>query len=573
MVIQPHTLPAEEEISTFGFHSSGSLPSPEKELMDERALRCNRLAFYAIFSIAAVTAVITAAFLCPITVPIAIAGGSAGAGLVSEVAFKVIRYRKICKTAGMIFNHESLLKFRAPEGRCDMLPTRDCAETLEWRKRLIASAEHNIVISGNYCGDKEFIQLLDAIEQRLEEVPGLEVVIISSPKFLKKNHHKKMNKLRNTYGGQFSLVQSPDIWHISPGVKKATNHTKVTVVDYGRRFILGGSGIKTSFSGTGLFDAAQPTTSRVDGYGIHGMLERILPGHFRDEDFIGESPIGRDTLGTQLYTQSLLLAHRWQSYNSQIKGLEKTGLVAEELALLGAENPSRPQAGDTLTTKLLKTPVPPDLDMPSLPEFARDPRRTENIRMKILSQGPQDSKSTFARELLKQFANAHTEIVISHMYFHPSQEIFDALVAAANRGVRITILTNGVYPGSPKSHDFFAPRNRYNYIALRNAVLPEFQDNISVYEFTQPKRGFHKKIVVVDRETVIAGSSNFGYKSLVTTSDDEINFTAKSRGFAKEVLETFETDVRHSTEVDDFTLTADVTRSAFIHRFLAPLIG
>lgn len=56
-----------------------------------------------------------------------------------------------------------------------------------------------------------------------------------------------------------------------------------------------------------------------------------------------------------------------------------------------------------------------------------------------------------------------------------------------------------------------------------------------------------------DDHTVLAGSSNFGYKSLVTSSDHEVNFVAKSEDFAQKTLAICEEDKRLSKEVTDLT--------------------
>ena len=67
----------------------------------------------------------------------------------------------------------------------EMIPTQHCADTQHWRKKLIESAEHNIVISGNYCGGEAFDEILDLLERRMAQKPDLKVIIIASPNFIK----------------------------------------------------------------------------------------------------------------------------------------------------------------------------------------------------------------------------------------------------------------------------------------------------------------------------------------------------------------------------------------------------
>jgi phosphatidylserine/phosphatidylglycerophosphate/cardiolipin synthase-like enzyme len=92
------------------------------------------------------------------------------------------------------------------------------------------------------------------------------------------------------------------------------------------------------------------------------------------------------------------------------------------------------------------------------------------------------------------------------------------------------------------------------------------------------KIGHHKKIIIFDDETVIAGSSNFGYKSLVTCSDHELNFIARSKKFAEETLKVYAVDIAHSKRVtrapsERWSMTLKEHFSAIHHRLMAPLIG
>ena len=52
----------------------------------------------------------------------------------------------------------------------EAFPTQHSAETEVWRMKMIESAQHNIVISGNYCGGKAMMATLDKIEERLYEI-------------------------------------------------------------------------------------------------------------------------------------------------------------------------------------------------------------------------------------------------------------------------------------------------------------------------------------------------------------------------------------------------------------------
>jgi phosphatidylserine/phosphatidylglycerophosphate/cardiolipin synthase-like enzyme len=213
----------------------------------------------------------------------------------------------------------------------------------------------------------------------------------------------------------------------------------------------------------------------------------------------------------------------------------------------------------------------------SIDSFHQNPNINQDVETKILFTGPENTNNAFARELITQFNQAENRIVIDHMYFHPSQEIFDALVNAANRGVAITLLTNGYDENSPMSHKAFGPRNRFNYIALNKAPQKTHQKNIKIYDFKVPKTTLHKKVIVVD-DTVIAGSSNFGYKSLGSNSDHEINFIAKNASFAEQTLATIQVDCdeQHARSIS-ISMLKNFTIPEFIrtasHSLMGFLIG
>jgi len=159
------------------------------------------------------------------------------------------------------------------------------------------------------------------------------------------------------------------------------------------------------------------------------------------------------------------------------------------------------------------------------------------------------------------------------MYFQPTAKIFQALVDAANRGVKIKIVTCGVYENCPSSHHIFGPRNKKNCIDLIKAINASSRENVEIYFFEQKKIGNHKKVIVADN-TVIAGSSNLGYKSLQTSSDHELNFINQSDTLAQETIAIINQDILHSKKLaPDSYLTFSELFQAYWHQLLSPLIG
>jgi phosphatidylserine/phosphatidylglycerophosphate/cardiolipin synthase-like enzyme len=431
------------------------------------------------------------------------------------------------------------------KAKCDVIACEDTKSSYEWKKELIRSANHNIVISGNYCGGATFNEVLDLIKDQIIQKPQLKVVIISARVFIDPSNKEKIEELKKAFPNQFQLVESPDVWMINPSLKKSTNHSKILSIDYGSYFILGGSGLQDKYSGTDGLTICPPQINP-------SLLDRFLPQGFRDMDFVFHNK-EKNGVGRRIYLESLKLAYRWENNDSQEK-----------------------QNRDVLTQLLdeqKKGFVLPVLN--KIEKFHQDIDVAENGDTKVMFMGPEHTERPFEQEITNRFKNAKHEILIAHMYFHPTQKVFDALVEAANNGVKITSINPSSSSNSPLTHQLFVPRNRYNISQLIKAVNPEVQKNIDVREFNVEKITLHKKVIIVD-DYVISGSSNMGYKSLVTTSDHEVNFVTKNKELAlktKRIL-LIDGDEHHAVKMTDpqNISMADTIRAAR-HRALAFLIG
>lgn len=351
-----------------------------------------------------------------------------------------------------------------------------------------------------------------------------------------------------TYSDRFQLIETPDIWTIGEKVKLSTNHSKILSSDYGKYFILGGSGIENKYA---YDDGLNDKETSFASHGI-GLLHKILPRSFRDQDFVFHDKKGYEGVGGRVHLDAIQLAYAWMHYNKS----QEEGSVTEKILLDQAINRSSP----IVDTKI--------------EQFHQNSNMNKDIEAKILFTGPESTRNTFEQELIMQFDQATSRIVIDHMYFHPSQAVFDALVNAANRGIPITLITNGYDKNSPMGHKAFGPRNRFNYIAFKNAVHKEYQENIEIYEFKVCKTTLHKKVIIVD-DITIAGSSNFGYKSLGPNSDHEINFIAKSASFAEQTLEVIKVDYQENYSKPSKTtrLTISEVARTVIHSLSAFLVG
>lgn len=526
----------------------------------------------------------------------------------------------ISRTYRAIYSFDTLeTKKNKIEGNqdCDVIATTDSKDTDEWRKRLIRVAEHNIVISGNYCQGKAFDELLQTIDMRMSEVKDLKVVIIGHPKYLQEikhrgiRNHELLDKLNAKYKGRFSFVKSPDSFL---GDKKITNHTKCTVIDYGRFFIQGGSGIQDTFASVGVLhdpkavEIKKPTNQKLtkddsdiayfarsksenlkfetgsvkanddtsyqrlnkqEGVVAQSFIENFLPRVFRDQDFVFFSD-GECKTGKRVYREALFLASKWDQHKKNhelsseswdLNKLNEKDEIFKKYPALSSEGSfddksAKPIAPKSALEKLLAEKIPDKIDNPKIKsnlteKFAH--RKANNVMVKTFFTGPEDMHSDWEDNLVDRIEKAEKRIMIDQMYFQPSKRVMDALIDAGNRKVDITVVTACGGKHSPLGEKLFGNRNLYNLNYLATSVEKENRKNIHLYSYTQAKFGLHKKVVVLD-DFVLAGSSNMGTKSLTLSSDHEMNFEAESKDLAENTVKIINEDKKRSTHLKKINL-------------------
>ncbi len=495
---------------------------------------------------------------------------------------------KICQHYSQI-RFTNIQENTSPEcGIADVIATKDCLDTHEWRKKLIGLAEHNIVISGNYCGDQAFNEVLTCILARLREVKELRVVIIAHPKFLKNNNKILMKKIRTYYKKRFVLIASPNI---NLGFKNITNHTKCTVIDYGKYYIQGGTGIKDNFRYRGKFSkskktSVQPKTKddafcvkkekkektayddivissinenvkKIDRSAV--FEEKLLPNSFRDQDFVFYHKQGEE--GNAVYQEALFLAYKWDRYakdksfpreNWDLKKLDPTDVLFKRYPTLLKNKTVKkpPEENKNPLYHLLKTGIPLVISesQSSYKNFLFQDACVD-VNVRTFFTGPEDYQSDWKRNMIEKVRQAQKRIAIDHMYFQPPSDLRKAIAEAANRGVKITIVTAlGSSAAPPTSEKFFAPRNLVNLFKLKQDVLTEKRDNLTFYSYAQGKNGLHKKVMIID-DYILAGSGNMGTKSLTLIGDHEMNFEAKSQELAKKTMAIIQKDILKSRKI------------------------
>jgi len=132
-------------------------------------------------------------------------------------------------------------------------------------------------------------------------------------------------------------------------------------------------------------------------------------------------------------------------------------------------------------------------------------------------------------------AAAKRSIELTSAYFVPRPAFTDALVEAAERGVRMRILV----PGSHIDKQFVRTAGRAAYDDLIDA-------GIDIYEYCPTM--LHAKTLTVDEIWASVGSVNFDNRSFQL--HDEVTLCVQSERFAGQLHEVFESDLDVSERID-----------------------
>lgn len=164
------------------------------------------------------------------------------------------------------------------------------------------------------------------------------------------------------------------------------------------------------------------------------------------------------------------------------------------------------------------------------------------------------NRRTIQRAYLQAIGNARHSVLLATPYFAPGRKFKTALAAAAERGVKVTLLL-GV--GQFKLQDAVA-RAFYPRLLKSGVHLAE-------YHHTQ----LHGKVAVVDDHWATVGSSNCDGLSLFL--NQEANIVVKDTEFARELRQQFETALAQANPVtlSDFVLIPWYRRAGYELAFWA----
>ena len=391
-------------------------------------------------------------------------------------------------------------------------------ESKKYKHDLIRNAQKSIFLT-SYMGEEALDETLDLIKVQMAQKGELKVFILGSNVFLTSQNKKRFADLQKEYPDRFFYVQNPEIYYSEhPSASSfalSTNHLKLMAIDQGIYSIIGGCALRPFW--TDVAGESHLPKLITGFFKFHDPLEAK---GFRDMDFAFKS--AAKGAGATAFLEGAKLMVRY----AYMESAESAESLKQQFINLMRSTTSTPTA------------------VPSL-DFNSD--RVDRLEMKLYSTGPDHAKNSYLEALIDLVNRARAKITIAHMYFHPPQELIDALVKASERGVKIELITNSKDKKAPLAHRFFVDLAQTKYAQLLAGKNPE---NIKIYAFYRDNTTYHKKAIVVDDRYTAFGSSNLGTKCLDHRPHDyEFNGIADSEGLAAKTMDVLRKDIALSHEV------------------------
>jgi cardiolipin synthase A/B len=169
----------------------------------------------------------------------------------------------------------------------------------------------------------------------------------------------------------------------------------------------------------------------------------------------------------------------------------------------------------------------------STQDYFPDLKEEGNALVRVVGSTPgQDNRITFI-VYVSAITFAEHSVHMTNAYFIPDDQILDAFIDAARRGIDVKIVL-------PSTTDSSLALNaaQYNYSKLLKA-------GVKIYE--RRNALLHAKTAVIDGVWSTIGSTNMDYWSLL--NDDEVNAVILSREVAVEMETMFAKDLAESNEI------------------------
>jgi cardiolipin synthase len=152
----------------------------------------------------------------------------------------------------------------------------------------------------------------------------------------------------------------------------------------------------------------------------------------------------------------------------------------------------------------------------------------------VVRSSPAGGSSAMYTTLLLAISSARRTISITNPYFVLDDKMRDAVVNAARRGVRVTVLVPGVI-----DHNIVRTASRGQFGRMLRA-------GVRIYEYRPAL--LHAKTMVVDGVWATIGSTNLDNRSFAL--NDELNLVVYDAGVARRLEGIFRDDLAHAEKIE-----------------------
>ena len=182
--------------------------------------------------------------------------------------------------------------------------------------------------------------------------------------------------------------------------------------------------------------------------------------------------------------------------------------------------------------------------------------RVGQLAIQSVKSSPASGAAEAYLLFLLAIEGARSSIYLTNPYFVPDDAMSDALVRAAGRGVRVSIITAGATQGI---------LDRLVRKASQAHFARAIKAGVQIYEYRPGL--LHAKTLVVDERWVSIGSANLDNRSFAL--NNELNVTFLDRGVASQLIAAFHRDLESTRAVDNDGLRRGL--SAVFYLSLLPL--
>ncbi|HUF91986.1 MAG TPA: cardiolipin synthase [Candidatus Limnocylindria bacterium] len=177
------------------------------------------------------------------------------------------------------------------------------------------------------------------------------------------------------------------------------------------------------------------------------------------------------------------------------------------------------------------------------------------VRAQVVRSSPGGGSFDVYTMYLLAISAARRTINMTNPYFVPDTTVQEALLSAARRGVRVTVLVPGEI-----DHNLVrqASRRGFGPLLLAGIRIHEYRASL-----------LHAKTMVVDGEWATVGSTNIDNRSFAL--NDEMNLVVYDRAFAARLDRVFAEDLEHAVRVDYDAWRARPLRDRIVETLALPI--